>query len=97
MAAHGFAIQMNLYIAVDVIYTVGEDNAWRLSSAFPRTDYEYVAKIPRENRRPLHIGMDGVLQWSVGFDEPQMRYLDLPPIQKKEEEKKCVEKLSLCL
>ncbi len=43
-AAYSFAIQMNLYIAVDVIYTVGEDHAWRFSSAFPRKDYEYVCQ-----------------------------------------------------
>ena len=44
MAAYSFAIQMDLYIAVDVIYTVGEDHAWRLSSAFPRTDDEHVCQ-----------------------------------------------------
>ena len=44
MAAYNFAIQMDLYIAVAGIYTVGEDHAWRLSSAFPRTDYEYVCQ-----------------------------------------------------
>ena len=44
MVAYSFAIQMDLYIAVDVIYTVGEDHAWQLSSAFPRTDYEYVCQ-----------------------------------------------------
>jgi len=44
MAAYNFAIQMDLYIAVEVIYTVGEDHAWRLSLAFPRTDYVYVCQ-----------------------------------------------------
>ena len=43
-AAYSFAIQMNLYIAVDVIYTGVEDHAWRFSSAFPRIDYEYVCQ-----------------------------------------------------
>ena len=91
MAAYSFAIQMNLYVAMDVIYTVGEDHVWRFSSAFPRTDYEYVCQdcsrgqttpsywdgwspsvtddpfilgwmVSFSDRRPLHIGMDGVLQ-----------------------------------
>ena len=61
MAAYNFAIQMDLYIAVDGIYTVGEDHAWRLSVPFPEQIMNMSAKIPRENRRPLHIGMDGVL------------------------------------
>jgi len=42
MAVYSFAIQMDLYIAVDVIYTVVENHVWRFSSAFPRIDYVYV-------------------------------------------------------
>ena len=48
-------------------------------------------KISCEDRRPLNLRMDGVLQGSennVGFHELQRRNLDLPPIQKKKRKKK---------
>ena len=65
MTAYSFATQMDLYAAVDVIYTVVEDHVWRVSSAFPKIDYVYMsAKISGEDRRPLNVGMDGVLQRS---------------------------------
>ena len=41
-------------------------------------------KISCEDRRPLNLRMDGVLQGSennVGFHELQRKKLDLPPIQ----------------
>ena len=44
MTAYSFAIQMDLYIAVDVIYTVVGDHIWRVSSAFPKIDYVYVCQ-----------------------------------------------------
>jgi len=79
---------------VDVFYTVAEEHAWQLSSAFPKIGHENVCLDFLRGRRPLDFGwMVFFNEAKLGFHEQQRRHLGLSPIQLRKY--KSVEKVSL--